>query len=131
MNLLLIRNIFTPYSTIGELFIDDKQTFYTLELPWNNGANQHNKNCILKGTYNLVITHSPHLGYDTPLLIGVSDRADIRIHIANYPHDILGCIGIGMTKGVDFIGESRIAFGKFMDLCKDKINAGQATLTIK
>jgi hypothetical protein len=130
MKLEIIRNTFTDESTIGGLLINGDFAYNTLELPWNDGANIHEKNCILPGTYELIITHSPHLGYDTPILLNVPNRNDIRIHIANYPKDILGCIGIGLTKGEDFIGKSKAAFDDFMPKLIDALKADKVFIKI-
>ena len=60
------------------------------------------------GTYNAVVTMSPHLGMETYELQSVPGRTDIRIHIGNYAgdvsagmrSDILGCILLGSSIGV-------------------------------
>lgn len=70
--------------------------------------------CIPAGEYDVIITLSPHLGYETPELLNVPGRSDIRWHVANYPKDVLGCLAVGETRSVDFVGNSKAAFEALM-----------------
>jgi len=75
---------------------------------------------IPEGTYQMEITMSPHLGYETPELIDVPGRSEIRIHIGNFPVDTLGCILVGKSEGLDTmtILESKKAFEEMMTWIK-------------
>lgn len=88
---------------------------------------------IAPGRYKVTFDVSPHMGYLTPHL-AVPDRdkaaggdAGIRVHKANEPKQLEGCIALGQC-GDDSIGEcvaddsvqtSKIAFDEFM-LLTDK-----------
>lgn len=43
----------------------------------------------------------------------VPNRDSIYVHIANWPKDVHGCVGIGMGYGKDMITESAKAYEKF------------------
>jgi hypothetical protein len=130
VNLQINRTILTSLSTIGDFLIDSAFAYCSLELPWNGGKNLQKLNCILPGTYELIITRSPHLKYETPILLNVPMRDDIRIHIANYPEDILGCIGIGLSRGLDFIGQSRLAFDDFFPRLQEALKTGRVFIEV-
>jgi len=114
MQLRLDRDSFSTQSTLGKLYLDDLYIAETLELPWDDGRNTPDKDCIPYGNYQVILSHSPHLGYTTPELLNVPGREDIRIHIANWPKDVLGCIAVGAIRGQDFVGNSRLAFDGLM-----------------
>ena len=40
----------------------------------------------------------------------VPGRGGVRIDIANYPSEILGCVAVGKTAGVDSIGQSAVVW---------------------
>ncbi len=71
---------------------------------------------ISEGLYDAVIDLSPRLGYMCPHVF-VSDRdlaaggdAGIRIHIANEPRQLEGCIATGTKQDGDAVDNSRQAF---------------------
>lgn len=132
MELLLIRHVFTPISTIGELLLADAHVCWTIERPWMGGLNERGKSAILEGRYRLRPYKSPHLGYVVLLLEGVPGRDKIEMHIANWAHELLGCIAPGLEKGTDQVFESAKAFLKLMGLADDAFNKGQEVwLTVK
>lgn len=65
----------------------------TLELPDKN--NEPNISCIPKGTYLCKYTFSPRMQKFTYEIQNVPNRSGIRIHVANYFTDLLGCIALG------------------------------------
>jgi hypothetical protein len=83
--------------TFGTIVLNGT-TLFTVELPWKDNAN--NISCIPEGTYTCRWTKSPRLKKFTYEVTGVPKRAGIRIHGANYSHQVLGCIAPGMTTGV-------------------------------
>ena len=113
MKIVLIRKWFTDKSTIGEIFLNNDQErtavpfAFSLELPWKD--NKHQISCIPEGTYVVKMLLSQHRRMRVPFVTNVPGRSSIEIHIANYPRDILGCIGVGFERGVDFIGHSTAA----------------------
>ena len=77
---------------------------------------------VAEGLYDAVIDKSPHMGYMCPHL-RVPDRdkaaggdAGIRIHIANEPCQLEGCIACGSKRDGDAEDGSKKAFDKMMAL---------------
>jgi|SRR5581483_3108500 len=122
MQLDLTRDAGTATCTFGTLTVDGAFECYTMELPWLDNA--HDISCIPPGTYGVVVTYSPHMQRYTPELVGVPDRADIRIHSANYPSEILGCIAVGYIKGDNEILNSRLAFDDLLPKIKAALSSG-------
>lgn len=86
--------------TLGHLNIYDDAvkifSCYTLELPWKD--NQRRVSCIPKGIYECEHIVSPSQG----LCFSIKDvpgRDYILIHVGNYHHNFLGCIGVGQALG--------------------------------
>lgn len=65
-----------------------------LELPWKN--NQHDVSCIPKGVYRLTPIESEERGkyFSIP---DVCSRDQIRMHTANYVHQLKGCQAPGKS----------------------------------
>jgi hypothetical protein len=102
-------------SVMGELWLQRCRWFYTLE-PSRLTPVHPGHPCIPAGKYRLVLTRSPHLGEITPELLDVPGRSDIRIHVGNWPSDLLGCTAIGEAEEMDFVENSRVAFGRMMSV---------------
>lgn len=117
MKLEVRRKEETSRSIIGELWIDGQKECYTLEPARTNPVNAGHP-CVSAGTYNVIFTPSPHLGYITPELENVPGRSDIRMHVGNFPKDSLGCLLVGSGKATDWISGSKTAFAKLMTLLK-------------
>jgi hypothetical protein len=62
-----------------------------------------------------------------PILMNVPNFEGVRIHPGNSNHDTEGCILVGTTRSVDFIGNSRKAFNKLFAKMK---TAKDITITI-
>lgn len=99
---------------MGEMWIDGVFQCYTLEPARVNPVNPGHP-CISAGTFKVVLTKSPHLGYVTPEVLDVPGRTAIRWHIANFPKDMLGCTAVGTMKAVDAVWNSAVAFHRMMD----------------
>jgi len=131
MNLFkVVRTIPTEISMIGEFNINDNAYCYSLELPWNDGANLHGKNCILPGVYPLTIDFSPHHQRLWPHILNVPERDEIRIDVANFPNQILGCIAVGMTKGTNCIGNSQTAWNNIFQVLQTALKSGSQYIEI-
>ena len=65
----------------------------SVELPWRN--NRPDVSCIPLGVYPVVWTYSPRFKRHMYLVSQVPGRSGIRLHTANWPHDLEGCIGPG------------------------------------
>ena len=113
-NLLLIRDTFTDKSTIGKLYLDGEFYGHTLELAWDH--NKKSVSCIPKGIFEVKKrnTKSSKYKYEHLHILNVPDRKMILMHIGNYPKNSKGCILLGNTRSLNFVGDSRKAFYKLM-----------------
>lgn len=118
MRILLNRTHHGSVNTIGDLSINGERLCYTLEDKVREREGQPvgrwkvpGHTAIPRGTYKVVVTHSPRFGRPLPLLLNVPGFTGIRIHPGNDSDDTDGCILVGNTwSGGDFISQSRIAF---------------------
>jgi hypothetical protein len=112
----------------GTFSVDGEQKYFSLELPelFEGQPNVPDKTCILPGTYEVQRLWSAHWNQMMPHVVGTPGRSEVEIHVANFPHDILGCIGIGRLRISDIeIGESREAFEEFNRDFENAIAAGE------
>ncbi|UCC71270.1 MAG: hypothetical protein JSV86_12860 [Gemmatimonadota bacterium] len=91
----LVRYIDAPFGTYGELFLPEFSCL-TVERPWMD--NRPNISCIPPGVYKVSPTMFRGL-YKTLEVEGVPGRSLIKIHKANVPDDLRGCIGLGTSWG--------------------------------
>lgn len=121
----LKRVQFTTLTTIGELWLGDWLECFTLE----DAVRPHKipkVSAIPAGRYAVVIDWSKRFGRPMPHLLDVPDFEGIRIHCGNSEADTEGCILVGRTRGVDIVGESRMAFNQLLPeleraLAKDRV----------
>lgn len=110
MKLVLVRKWLNGEALIGQLFVDGQYECVILE----NATKR-----IPLGTYPVVISYSPRFGRELPLLCNVPDREGIRLHPANYPSQLEGCLAPGTTHNQDSVSNSRFAFGEvYQKICK-------------
>jgi hypothetical protein len=109
MKVEIHRNWETSLSVISELHVDGTFVCFGLE-PSRKTPVHEGHPCIQAGTFRVVLTKSPHLGYLTPEVLNVPGREAIRWHIGNKPADVLGCVAVGRKRAVDWVGESSLAF---------------------
>jgi Family of unknown function (DUF5675) len=113
MKITVQREKPTGNSTPGQMYLDETWQCYTMEPdPITPAIVGHPS--IPAGTYPVQLTMSPHMQYVTPELIAVPGRTAIRIHIANYPHELEGCTAVGTKRDVDTVLNSRSAFDTLM-----------------
>lgn len=118
IDLLLIRDMFTDESTIGELFLNGERFCDTLELPYRD--NLRSISCIPAGQYKVRMRYpreSASRNYLHLLVQDVPNRDYILIHRGNKPSHSKGCILVGMTSKHNFVGNSTLA----MDLLLKEI----------
>ena len=128
VNLLLIRDMFTDESTIGELFINGERFCDTLELPWKD--NQRSISCIPEGQYKVRMRlpiESATRDYLHLLVQDVKDRSYVLVHIGNTAKDTRGCILVGMTSKHNFVGNSTLAMDLLM---KEIVNLGGTNINL-
>ena len=123
MILTVNRDISDDISTEGKFLINNVFKYYTIERPWQNGANARGQSCFLPGTYEIIIDPSIRFGKPMPHILNVPARDGIRIHPANWANQLEGCIAIGTTRSKDAIGMSVVAFNAFMELLKIEMDA--------
>ena len=101
----LKRFAYHPKGTLGVMHVPMHRlyTFYTVERPWLDNAPF--ESCIPLGEYALKWKESPKFGlcYEVQ---SVKDRTHILFHVANFPEEVQGCIGVGMSLMTDRIAVS-------------------------
>lgn len=129
MNKMILNRItFTDNSTIGELLLDGIFQCYTLEL--SSRIKEGVKNCIPPGEYEILMQYSSRFGMDTPHIQNVPGRTFIEIHPGNSPDDTEGCILLGQTKSVDWVGSSRAAYKELIPKIENKLAQGKLFIGI-
>lgn len=113
MKVDIYRKVETSQSITGEFWIGGVVQCYYLE-PSRSTPFYAEHLCIPAGTYRVVLTMSPHLGYVCPEVLNVPGRTAIRWHIGNFPQDVLGCCVVGTELGRNFVGNSRMAYDALM-----------------
>lgn len=131
MKITVKRDMCLAECTLGQLFIDDVFECFTLEdvVRPEGSPKVFGQTAIPYGTYDLVISFSPHFGHDLPLLVGVPDFSGVRIHPGNTAADTEGCILLGLGRADTTITESRIAFSGFFSKVYDAFCRGEGSTT--
>lgn len=119
---VLQRNSSTSIATRGTLvlqWVNHQPTIYTIERPWKN--NEKKVSCIPAGTYICkphITTNKKGVKRKTWQLQNVKDRDGINFDIANYAHELLGCIavGFGNNKDTPMITNSANAMGYLLTI---------------
>jgi len=140
MKLELRRRPSSDKATIGELLIDGTHECYALEDVVREIEGQPVKawkvpheTAIPRGTYHVIINYSQRFKKDLPLLLDVPGFSGVRIHSGNGPEDTEGCILLGqlVPSRPDWVGNSRIAFVRFMQKLEAAYDQGEPiTITI-
>jgi len=140
MELKVIRKDFTSKTTIGELYINDVFFCYTLE-DVDRGLTQdmskkdieskkvYGKTAIPYGRYEVVMSWSNKFKCVMPLVNNVPGYLGIRIHKGNSEVDTLGCLLVGMKKGIDKITNSTDAFNRLYAMLQDACSKGKVWIT--
>lgn len=117
----IYRSTETSRSITGQMFVDGKPVCFELE-PSRLTPVHPGHPCVPAGTYRVIRTLSPHLGYKTPEVLNVPGRTAIRWHIGNKPEDVLGCCAVGEVLGpqADWVGSSKVAFNLYLMPLLDK-----------
>lgn len=98
MNMYLLRRIYTPTSTIGDLIIDfvteTKVFCHTLEdvVRKSGSPKVPGKTAIPAGRYEVNVSWSPKFCRIMPILLDVPNFEGIRMHGGNTAADTAGCI---------------------------------------
>ena len=116
---------YLPDGTFGTWYLERSATIWeckTVERPWLD--NQRNISCIPEGTYRIFRSEYHRGGYECFEVDGVYGRSLIKIHVANWPKDVEGCIGLGREivplnvsgNPVLAVSSSRDTFNEWMQL---------------
>ena len=107
------RKTFSPKSTIGEVFIENKHFCYSLEdVVRNAGKKIYGKTAIPDMEYYVDVTYSPKYKRDMIILYnaenhtvtdGMVSWSGIRVHGGNKPEDTEGCVLVAYNRYDDFI----------------------------
>lgn len=95
MILTVRREALTP-CCYGTMAVDGGPFGFTLERPWLD--NQNNVSAIRAGTYTVAITFSSRFKKDMLEILHVQGRLGIRIHGANFWHELEGCIAVARKR---------------------------------
>lgn len=129
------RLIFTDKSTIGEIRFDGDLFCHSLELSCRK-ENAHGKLAIPSGHYEVMLGERPEsplelkFGYPLPLITGVPGREGIRIHVANWPDQLEGCVAPCMRYDVDAGYDSKRAFDVVLQEIKHRLSKGRLFVSI-
>ena len=125
MEILVNRRTKTKLSTISDVTIDGVFFCFGLE-DVDRGLNQSMplqeirakkvfaQTAIPAGRYELIINFSNRFQQYMPLLLNVPGFEGVRIHPGNKAANTEGCLLLGQTEGIDFIGNSRAAYRSFL-----------------
>lgn len=142
MELKLKRNLYTEKSTIGNLLLNGKQFCFTLEDTcrdnnrdgdlFDNGEGKvFGKTAIPAGRYKVVLSLSNRFKIILPEVLNVPNYKGIRIHNGNTASHTEGCILVGTQKANNFVGGSRSALAKLMEILISLPSTEQIFLTIQ
>lgn len=123
MNIVTVRDVFSPRATTGRLLVDGVRRAYTLEdrdrgLVAGMTAAEIGRVKVPGETaiptsppegYEVVWRMSPRRGYPVPWILGVPGFEAIQAHTGNDAGDTLGCMILGLSRTSDWVGESRDA----------------------
>lgn len=97
--LIRIRREGLSPATFGTLQVDGEPFGFTLELPWKDNAPK--VSCIPAGLYGVGLTWSNRFKKPMLEILKVPERAGIRIHNANFAHELLGCVAVARRRVSD------------------------------
>lgn len=119
------RKWFGEKSTIGELLLGGEFLCFILEDPFRKGEKIYGNTAIPFGLYELALRYSDHFEMLLPLFLEVPNYKWIEFHPGNTPADTKGCPIPGLSRGEDWVGDSRKAFNKVMPIIDAGIHTGK------
>jgi hypothetical protein len=124
MELVLVRDDFTPQRTIGRLWYAQPGPF-TLEDAVHGGPKIPGETAIPEGRYRIVVTKSQRFGRMLPLLLDVPGFEGIRIHTGNTHAETSGCLLVGQKRDEHHVLWSGVAMDIFQPIVADALARGQ------
>jgi hypothetical protein len=130
VKILVQRDIFTDKSTTSKVYVDDQFFCYGLEdvdrkLECNPECKVDGQTAIPRGTYKVIIDFSTRFQCLMPRVVDVPGFQGIRIHPGNSSADTHGCLLVGTTRKDDFVGNSKTAYAKLLDMIENALDRGQ------
>lgn len=94
MDFYLIRNIYTPVNTIGDLLLDHSVFCHTLEdvVRPMGAAKVPGETSIPSGRYRVILSYSKRFNRIMPEILDVPNFSGVRMHGGNTAKDTEGCI---------------------------------------
>lgn len=135
MEILLIRENFTPDYTEGKLFINGVYICDTIE-DCDRGLDDkmseeeilkkkvYGKTCIPYGRYKVIIDYSNKYGKMLIHILNVKGFDGIRIHSLNSADSSLGCIGPGKRTAPGWVSKSRYHYEIIHEMVEEALNRG-------
>lgn len=130
MELRLVRNQYSPTSTIGELHVDGAFECFTLE-DRVRSTKVAGATAIPPGRYEVSVTWSNRFKRPLPLLMDVPNYTGVRIHTGNKAEDTEGCILVGRKRLPDLVGESKLAFDPLFAKIEDALRREKVFVEIR
>lgn len=130
MKITVQRDIFTEKSTTSKVYVDDQFFCYGLEdvdrkLECNPECKVYGETAIPRGTYKVTVDFSNRFQCLMPHVVDVSGFSGIRIHPGNTDKDTHGCLLVGTVRKDNFVGNSKIAYAKLLDLIEEALDRGK------
>ena len=107
MNLEIIRDIFDPDFTLGELSVDGKHFGYTCEdcdryiEVHGESAKVQDQTAIPRGRYKVEVSFSNRFQRELPIFLAVPFFTGIRIHGGNTAANSSGCVLLGRVREIE------------------------------
>ena len=112
------------------MYVDDAFFCYALEdvdrkLECNPECKVYGETAIPRGTYKVLVDFSNRFQQLMPHIMDVQGFDGIRIHPGNESKQTHGCLLVGTVRKDDFVGNSRVAYAKLMDMIEAALDRGQ------
>jgi hypothetical protein len=109
----------TTSSQISELFLkgETRRLCFILERPYTGRNTRDNpatpaineSEAIMPGKYEITLSWSPGFKQIMMILLNVPGRSGIRIHVANRPSELKGCLAPGTAASENMVANSLVA----------------------
>lgn len=123
----LFRKPSTPHSTPGDLSLNGVFQCHTLEdVVRPDGVKVFGETAIPHGVWPLTLRYSPHFEREMIHIEPIPNFTDVMIHNGNTDAQTLGCILVGQTESLDWVGNSKAALAALERKLIPLLKAGEA-----